>query len=329
MHYDSSLFTYLCSELKPTERTIESAGSSKKTSFASPIPSVGVSDSKFERMARKALAMKSRLASANTRLYIEFGDYISQTSAGTAILHRPEGEPSYSFVFNNYKMSWDIGMTCRQNGKHLGLSLASVEGAGCQVYKVFEGYGMEKCVATVTVQGEHKCLLEPVYTRTILDEQEEISERDIMNRSLLQQQHSSLGPIAISSPSPYLYAGVQAPASPSILHGHIPSIATALPITEQQQAPSTNLPSPTPRNPFYTLTGDLSASPASSLSFYVQRYANCRKQVFLGEGQVSSRKSAWGKKTIFYEARLPEPEQHDDLLALMSLFNVLNQLEKI
>lgn len=307
-------------------RAAESTGSSKKTSLTGPTPSASISDSKFERMARKALALKSRLPSANTRLFIEFGDYISQTSAGTAILHRPEGEPSYSFVFNNYKLSWDIGMNCRRSGRHLGMTLASAEGAGCLVYRVFEGYGMERAVATVTVQAEHKCLLEPLYERTILDEQQELAERDIMNRSLLQQRHT-YGPISIPSPSPFLFAGIQqAPASPSLLHGHIPSVASSGPAplalpTEPQSAELT------PRNPFYTLTGDLTNT--ASPSFYVQRFANSRKQVFLGEGQVSARKSAWGKKTVLFEARLPEAEQHDDLLALMTLFNVLHQLEKI
>jgi hypothetical protein len=268
-------------------------------------------------MARKALAMKSKLASANARLFIEFGDYISDTSAGTAILHRSSGEPSYSFIFNNYKYSWDIGMTCRDSGRHLGLSFASQCDDGL-VYQIYEGVGLDRCIAKLTVQGQHKCLLEPVYEWSVFDEEDQAAEIDTTGRCQPGMQMA----INIASPSAYLVAGSTSPVKLSCPFTQMPVISVPMPASSASQLESPRKA----RNPFYTLTGDLSSS---ALIFYVQRYPSSRKQVFLGEGQVSAKKSAWGKKTIFYEARLPPAEQHDDLLALATLFNVLNQLEKI
>jgi len=313
-------------ELQPTERLRDEK---KHVIGAQPLAQkvLSVSDSKFERMARKALAMKSKLASANTRLYVEFGDYISENSAGTAVLVRPSGEPSYSFSYNNYRFTWDIGMTCRDSGKYYGLRLAADDrtpGQTSFVYHIFEGYGMDKLVAVLTVQGEHKCLLEPVYERNILEEELAIAESDTTSR--LDSPVAQI--LSFSAASPYILTspkGAKSPSGPAILCT-VPIVSSPILRSPSIVAASLDAEPSTPRNPFYTLTGDLHSA---AFALYIQRYQNSRKQVFLGEGQVSSKKSAWGKKTILYEARLPPAEQHDELLALASLFNVLNQMERL
>lgn len=293
--------------------------------------SASMGDSKYERMARKAMALKSKMASASAKLFIEFGDYISDTSAGTAVLHRPApGEPSYSFAFNNYRFSWDVSMTCRRTGAVLGMALESdplVSSDRQAVYRVFAGSDRAQLRAWVTVQGPHKVLVEPVYGVSILDEQELLG----LAQSAAAPKTPAASPLyslAVPAASPYILAGAAGAARPVDVPAifQTPVVHSASGASALFAAPVAGPAHAAPRNPFYTLTGDLAAG---SLAFYVERYANTRAQTFLGEGQVCARKSQWGKKTILYEARLPGAEQNDDLLALATLFSVLNQLEKI
>ncbi len=311
-----ALYGYKTRASVPSQREVEDLAPTRRVSEEpkAVVSSIGnvisITDSKFERMVRKAIACKSRLASSNTRLYIEFGDYISDTAAGTAILCRKAGDPSYSFTFNNYRLSWDISMTCRTTGRVLGMKLQTEDLGKPSSYIIYEGHSGVNIKALITIQGDQKLLIEPIYRTSLLDESEMIAEQRYFNK-----QETT---ISIPSPSPYILASPTVEKhSFSRNMSYIPVVSLPLPTAQPSSV--------TPRNPFYTVTGDIESG---GLVFYVERYQNCRKQVFLGEGQLAARKSQWGKKTIFYEARLPPAECNDDLLAIVTLFNVLYQVEK-
>jgi hypothetical protein len=270
---------------------------------------ISMSSSKCERLSRKAKSQRSRLASANTRVYLEFGDLVSDTAAGTAVFLRPDGEPSYSFIFNNYKLTWDISMTAEDGSRRI-LLLTAMPGAE-GLYQVITGRDGGKVVATLSVQSEHKLLLEPVH---------DCAAQPLIDTSPPPPPPADALPEHIPSPfSPA--ASFLAPQSSSTLFS-IPSATTSR--ASGQLSPVVS-PSPPFALPFYTLTGSI---PDASLIFYIRRFPGSRAQAFLGEGQLSAKKSSWGKKMLFYEARLPPAERDDDLLALATLFNLLSQTER-
>lgn len=285
-------------------------------------------DSKFERMCRKAMSGKSRVASANAKIHIELGDFISATSSGTAIFYRPNGhEPSYSFCFNNYRLSWDLSMTCRQTGRRLGMSIAGTrpdnhkEGV---IYNIWNEDNREKIIAKVTIIDGHKVTLEPVYAPTMLEQEEIFAEKDLHQPIPSYYQAASS-----TSSSPFIIADGSVHANRPQNPFSVSSMSSIQAISTKSlshcSSPST-IEAPTPRNPFYTINGDLTAS---STNLFIQRFANSRKQVFLGEGQVVDERKRWGRKIVSYEGRLPPSEQHDDMIALTTVFNVLNQTQQL
>ncbi|PJF16446.1 hypothetical protein PSACC_03743 [Paramicrosporidium saccamoebae] len=73
--------------------------------------------------------------------------------------------------------------------------------------------------------------------------------------------------------------------------------------------------------PFYTISGD-------DATFYIlQRSHTDRRQIFLGEATLTTKKSRWGKKGHMLEARLVLPEGHEQLIVLGILLSALFKIE--
>jgi hypothetical protein len=73
--------------------------------------------------------------------------------------------------------------------------------------------------------------------------------------------------------------------------------------------------------PFYTISGD------NSTFYILQRSHTDRRQIFLGEAVLTTKKSRWGKKRHMLEARLALPEEHEQLVVLGLLLSALLKIE--
>lgn len=133
---------------------------------------------RLNKLSKELMEFKPRLSSANCRMLIKFGDIVNETSSGYAIFIRPDGEPSYSFVFNNYKFNWysilvyilllsiinfnfrEIAMTKEADGQVLLLNLIR---NSTQIYQIKYNGGMvdgDDCCRLVS-NGRYKVIMEP------------------------------------------------------------------------------------------------------------------------------------------------------------------------
>ena len=192
----------------------------------------------------------------------------------------------------------EIGLTRDSDRQELMLALAP---DSKKVYRIKKG---KKTVGYLTDQGQMRFILEPVDSRQVAYCEDLEPPRLPLPQDIR---------IAVPTISPYLSASnLSSPLSPGV--------KCQLPSATEPSIPLSPLDSE--QKPFYTLTGDLD----TGMVFFVQRFQNSRKQVFLGEGQVTCKKTKWGKKAVLYEARLPSPPQHDDLLIMGSLFALVSHI---
>ena len=326
----SSAKTY-CTKIYSISLTLfyfRDIGSHRKC-IEQPTPTM-IKANKLKNLESKAKSQKSKLVGSNIRLYVEFGDLIHDNTAGIAIVLRDSTEesPSYSAVFNNYKLSWEIGLTRGSDGKLFLLKLAP---KSTKVFQIRSGRGI---VGYITVSGKNKLTVEPISQPNQFALGDDLPDAEIPNTARRYMLDEAVGggeegehhlEIPSNLASPYIV--LDSPLSGH--YGHLPS-ANPTSYSTKSAAASTDAPiSPIldgeneESQPYYTLTGDMS----TGMIFYIRRTRGSREQKFLGEGQLGQRKSKWGKKCIFYEARLPPPPEHDELLMMASLFAVLHNMD--